>query len=178
MSKLRHAMIDLETMGTSTEAAIVSVGIVIFDPRIGKIDRKNTYYAELDWKRQGRVEEQSCMDNFWSKQPAKIRDALKGTDKLEDVLEDIAMFLPADCKVWGNGPTFDITKLEHCYDQCGIEVPWKFWNIRDCRTVKDMFESSRGGLDKKVGGGGHNALQDALHQAQYICAMWYELVNK
>lgn len=178
MLKLRHAMIDLESAGIETEAAIVSVGIVIFDPRHGKIDKANTYYAELDWRNQGRTVEQSCMTNFWDKQPAKVRKALNGTEAMEDVLDDIALFLPEDCKVWGNGPTFDISKLEHAYRQHNIDIPWKFWNIRDCRTVKDMYESARGGWDKAVGGGGHNALQDALHQAQYVCAMWHDLVNK
>ena len=178
MKKLRHAMIDLETVGLETEAAIVSVGIVIFDPRYNKVNTKETYYAELDWRNQDRQIDQNTITEFWDKQPAKIRKALNGTEKLEDVLADIQMFLPDDCKVWGNGPTFDITKLEHCYRQHQMDIPWKFWNIRDCRTVLDMYESSRGGLRKGMGSGGHNALRDAMHEAQCVCAMWYELLHK
>ena len=34
MQMLRHAMIDLETMATTQDAAIVSIGVVIFDPRL------------------------------------------------------------------------------------------------------------------------------------------------
>ena len=46
MKKLRHVMIDLETMGKVPEMAIVSIGAVIFDPRYGEVS-KETFYVEL-----------------------------------------------------------------------------------------------------------------------------------
>jgi hypothetical protein len=79
--------------------------------------------------------------------------------------------------VWGNGATFDISILEDAYRQLDLEIPWKFWNVRDCRTVKDMYESARGGYEKKSGGTLHHALDDAKFQAQYICDMWKSLVG-
>tara|TARA_R110000822_G_scaffold84867_3_gene199050 strand:- start:29002 stop:29541 length:540 start_codon:yes stop_codon:yes gene_type:complete len=175
MKKLEHAMIDIETMSTTPNAAIVSVGIVIFDPRYGKISKK-TYYSELDWQEQNRDKDKDTR-KWWSKLDKGIQEALEGIDSLGDTLNEIADFLPADCKVWGNGPTFDITILENAYRQFGIDIPWKFWNIRDCRTVLDMYESKRGGLNKKVGGNAHNALYDAQYQAEYIIKMWKELLG-
>ena len=52
-----HVMIDLETMGTTPESAIVSIGAVMFDPRTGKVGKAETkysFYAELDWDFQNR----------------------------------------------------------------------------------------------------------------------------
>ena len=176
--KLNHVMIDLETLGTKMDCKIASIGAVIFDPRYGIVSDE-TFYACLDHAKQTeRVTYQDCIDEFWAKQPAKVREQLNGTELLDDVLDDLAFFLPKDCKVWGNGPTFDISKLESAYDYYEQEVPWKFWNIRCCRTILDMYESKRGGFNKKVGGDAHNALSDAIHQAKYVTMMWSKLLGK
>lgn len=174
-----HVMIDLETMGKTPESAIVSIGAVVFDPRTGKIGKEYsgmTFYAELDWDFQDRLIDPDT-EAWWKKQSEQAREALHGIDDLEDVLKGLAVWLPRDAKVWGNGSIFDIAMLEHAYRELDIPVPWKFWNVRDCRTIKDLYESSRGGWNGKIGGEAHNSLQDALYQAQYICSMWNKILN-
>lgn len=37
--QLRHVMIDLETMGTTPQSAIVSIGAIVFDPRYGRMSK-------------------------------------------------------------------------------------------------------------------------------------------
>lgn len=175
--KLRHVMIDLETMSTKQGAAIVSIGAVKFDPRFGKIDLKDTFYQELHWKSQNRHIDPST-EEWWSNQSKAAKSALKGTIALEDMLWDLEDWLPDDCRVWGNGSIFDISILENAYDQHNEAYPWKFWNVRDCRTIKDLYESLRGGFDGKVGGTAHNALDDAIHQAKYINYMWAKIGGK
>lgn len=180
MTQPRHVMIDLETMGLTPDSAIVSIGAVLFDPRYG-IDDFDDFYAELDWKGQKRTIDDGTYR--WWHDPNKVspaaRKALKGSEELYDVLTELTLWLPQDAKVWGNGATFDITMLEDAYRQHGQEVPWKFWNIRDVRTIKDLYESARGGFDKKSGGTLHNALDDAKYQAQYVTMMWKSiLANK
>jgi DNA polymerase III epsilon subunit-like protein len=174
-TRLRHVMIDIETMGTVPEMAIVSIGAVLFDPRLGKVS-DDTFYVELDWDDQGRYIDPSVTE-WWSRQSPLDQEGLFGLDELEGSLGALSEWLPNDCKVWSNGPTFDISCLEHAYRQNDIEIPWKFWNIRDCRTVLDMYESRRGGLNKKVSHSGHNALTDAVHQAKMISMMWAKLMG-
>ena len=176
IKQLRHVMIDLETMGTTPDSAIVSIGAVIFDPRYGKVS-KQTFYRELDWEDQ---ERHICPETtkWWEGQTAEAKAAHFGLDALEDVLKELAEWLPKDAKVWGNGSTFDISMLEDAYRQYNIDIPWKFWNVRDCRTVLDMYESTRGGFNKTVNRqGAHNALDDARFQAQYITMMWTRLLG-
>lgn len=175
MKTLRHVMIDLETMGKIPEQAIVSVGAVIFDPRYNKVS-KDTFYMELAWRTQDRLIDPDTQA-WWKQQSKEARASLNGKDSLQDCLDELSFWLPEDCKVWGNGATFDISTLEHAYRQHKQEIPWKFWNVRDCRTIKDLYESARGGFDKKVGGIAHNALHDAIHQAEYICYMWNKILN-
>jgi len=174
MTQLRHCMIDLETMGVKPDSAIVSIGAVIFDPRLNKIGDK--FYIELDWKNQDRVIDPSTKE-WWKGQSTKAKKALHGKVSLEDALDELGFFLPPDCKVWGNGATFDISMLEDAYNQLDMEIPWKFWNIRDCRTINDLYESMRGGFNKASGGVLHNALDDAYYQAQYISMMWQKIAK-
>lgn len=174
--KPNHVMIDLETMGLTPGSAIVSIGAVIFDPRINRVS-KNTFYRELDWEDQNRIIDPKTLE-WWQGKAPEAKAALNGLDSLDDTLVELAEWLPRDCKPWGNGPGFDITMLEDAYRQCGIEIPWKFWNVRDCRTIKDLYESSRGGYDKKSGGTLHHALDDAIFQAQYVCEMWKSILQE
>jgi len=180
MAKINHVMIDIETMGLTPGAAIVSIGAVIFDPRCNRVT-KSTFYEELDWLAQGRnidLETKSWWeDGKPNGAPKAAQEALHGLEDLEEVLDNLTDYLPADCKVWGNGSIFDIAILENAYRSYDKVIPWEFWNVRDCRTIKDMYESSRGGWDKKMGGGKHNALQDAIYQAEYICAMWNSILT-
>ena len=170
-------MIDLETLDLIPSSKIVSIGAVIFDPRYGKISNDKFYYL-LDHKAQTNRTSNPDTVKWWKSQSKEVKQQLKGMASLDDTLEDLAFWLPDDCKVWGNGATFNISILEDAYRQCNIEIPWKFWNVRDCRTVLDMYESARGGFNKKSGGTLHNALDDAYYQAQYITMMWQKLLKQ
>ena len=171
----RHVMIDLETMGRTPEQPIVSIGAVIFDPRYGVITDE-TFYWELHWKSQGRNADPDTV-TWWASQSAEARAVLDGIDDLQDALEALSEWLPKDCRVWGNGSIFDIATLEHAYRQYKIEIPWKFWNVYDCRTVLALYEAKRGGLDRSKSNHGtaHNALDDAIFQAKWVTVCWSDL---
>ena len=174
-----HVMIDLETMGTTPDSAIVSVGAVMFDPRTGKVGKAETkysFYAELDWDFQNRFISEST-EQWWKEQSESTREALHGIDDLGEVLQGLSEWLPKNAKVWGNGSIFDIAMLEHAYRELDIPIPWKFYNIRDCRTIRDLYETKTGTWQKDAGAGAHNSLHDAIYQAQYISRMYKEFLN-
>lgn len=54
---------------------------------------------------------------------------------------------------------------------------WKFYSVRDCRTVEDMAQGLVCRKDIERRGDHHNALDDAVYQAEYISAMWKALKN-
>lgn len=162
--KYNHVMIDLETFDVKPSGVIVSIGAVIFHPLKGLL-KDEEFYAEIDIKRQPHRTKDKETLQWWKGQKPKVKEALKGKELLEDVLYDFALWLPPNCKVWGNGATFDISILENAYNQYDEETPWKFWNVRDMRTIKALYEDFVGGWQKQFTGTPHHALDDAKQQA-------------
>jgi exodeoxyribonuclease VIII len=66
--------------------------------------------------------------------------------------------------VWGNGASFDNTILTETYKRLGRTPPWPFWKDRCYRTVKSMFPN----VPMERSGTHHNAMDDALTQAQHL----------
>jgi len=174
--RLEHVMIDLETRALTPDAAIVSIGAVLFDPRYNKVSDKS-FYTELDWEVQNR---HICSETtkWWLGLPMDIQNSLYGLDGLSEQLVELGKWLPKDAKVWGNGSIFDIAMLENAYCQCDVDIPWKFWNIRDMRTIKDMYESQRGSLERKYDPNLHNSLYDARLQAELVCKYWSGILSR
>ena len=81
-------------------------------------------------------------------------------------------------KVWGNGAGFDCVILANAFKSAGIPTPWPHWNDRDVRTVVDLGRSIKGinpKYDMPFEGTKHNALDDAIHQAKYVSAIYQAL---
>lgn len=180
--KSNHVMIDLETLDTRPSAAIVSIGAVIFDPRTGVCD-DGTLYMELDWRDQVEFHDRTKDPDtvaWWKKQPAIVRASLNPVNPIElpDALEILRQFIPAeDSKVWANGDDFDIPILDDAYYKDGSLKPWKFWNTRDCRTIKDLYQSMRGEFQRPAQDVRHNALEDAKQQAFDVCHQWASILK-
>lgn len=69
-------------------------------------------------------------------------------------------------QIWCQGANFDEPIIRAAIEKLGGTVPWKFWNVRDTRTVYDLC-----GFDpKRVPRQGtyHNSLDDAKHQVTCI----------
>jgi hypothetical protein len=167
-------MIDLETMGQRFDAPVVAIGAVYFDPDTGKLG--DEFYASInieDSFKVGRADGSTV--KWWMQQGDAARmAAIKGGESVFDALKRFDAYYRSGSPVWGNGATFDITILEYTYGRLGGSAPWKFWDVRDCRTIKDL--GSHLGVDTKVQQGvAHNALDDAKSQARWVSEMWMAL---
>lgn len=169
-------MIDLETMGTSNNSVILSIGAVFFDPYTSELGEE--FSLPIDWKSCELYGLQADVDTikWWLQQD---KDAIKGIlkqgvhlrDGLKEFSEFIRRFGKSSAKPWGNGATFDITILENAYKATHLSVPWKFYSVRDCRTVVDLASGIVNKDEVEFHGVKHNALDDAKHQAKYISKM-------
>lgn len=176
-----HLMIDLETLGTEHNAPIVSIGAVFFDPDTGELGPE--FHEKIDFTSacEGREISPDTV-KWWLTQSDGARRALVSGDlnTRSNALNNFVDFVKYNCKVnnvrpWGNGATFDISMIESNMKDLGITPPWKFWNIRDVRTIVDCASEL---VDKKAltfSGVQHDALDDAKHQAKYISKMWQAL---
>ncbi|HAM9311694.1 TPA: exonuclease [Escherichia coli] len=179
-----HLMIDLETMGTNTNAPIVVIGAVFFDPQTGEIGPVFYIVINLtDAMNTGAVPDGGTIE-WWLKQSSEARAAIL-TDqvKLKDALSQFRKFINeySDEKfvqVWGNGATFDNAILRTSYERLDIPCPWRYHNDRDVRTIVELGKAID--FDARTAipfeGERHNALDDARHQAKYVSAIWQKLI--
>ncbi|EFB4362425.1 exonuclease [Escherichia coli] len=179
-----HLMIDLETMGKKSNAPIVVIGAVFFDPQTGEIGP--TFYIVIslvDAMDTGAVPDGSTIE-WWLAQSSEARSAiLVDQVKLVDALIQFREFINeySDEKfvqVWGNGATFDNTILRTSYERLNIPCPWCYYNDRDVRTIVELGKTI--GFDARTvipfEGVRHHALDDARHQAKYVTATIQKLI--
>ncbi|MDW3780133.1 3'-5' exoribonuclease [Kluyvera cryocrescens] len=183
----RHLMVDLETMGNKSNAPIVSIGAVFFNPNTGNTGAE--FYTAVSLESSmllGGVPDAGTII-WWLKQSPEARSAIAIADTITliDALELFSNFISensdagSDVQVWGNGASFDNVILRSSYDRADIECPWKFWNDRDVRTMTELGKAIgiNPRYDIPFDGDMHNALSDARHQVKYVSAIWQKLTN-
>ncbi|NBU68682.1 MAG: 3'-5' exoribonuclease [Verrucomicrobia bacterium] len=173
---IKHLMVDLETLATTPNAAILSLGAVTFNPNSDQIYDELYYKVELEsfdgldsYIDDGTIE-------WWSKQDPKAQEeAFDPNNRIDirTVMDDFYKFCMGSSKFWSHGSTFDIIILEHYYRQIGKPYPWKFWEVRDTRTLFDL------GMDPEMPQANkHHALEDARRQAIGVQNMFRKLGRK
>jgi hypothetical protein len=171
-------MIDLETLSTRTNAAILSVGAALFDPVAGEIGE--TYYARVALESAtalGHVDGGTV--RWWMDQSNAARaEAFGGQESTYDALIGLVRFLRDKTDVnsllvWAAGPTFDVIILESTFRRISIDVPWTYRAPRDVRTVLGLPGVTKPERDATLTE--HNALADAIHQARCVIAAYRQL---
>ncbi|WP_447863618.1 3'-5' exoribonuclease domain-containing protein [Kluyvera sichuanensis] len=183
----RHLMVDLETMGKKSNAPIVSIGAVFFNPNTGNTGAE--FYTAVSLESamlHGGVPDAGTII-WWLKQSPEARSAIAMADTMTliNALELFSDFISensdagSDVQVWGNGASFDNVILRSSYDRANIECPWKFRNDRDVRTMTELGKAIgiNPRYDIPFDGDMHNALSDARHQVKYVSAIWQKLTN-
>lgn len=170
---MKHVSVDLETLGTVADAVILSIGAVRFDPDSNQIDDAGFYRSisidsNLDYKR--RIQEDTLI--WWMKQSSTAQNVFhEPKETLETALCDFSDWLGDDSSfMWSYGADFDLPMLAHAFTQCTVTIPWKFWNSRCLRTLKSLPAAKNVAVPRL--GTHHNALQDAIYQAQLIQAIF------
>jgi hypothetical protein len=162
-------MLDIETLATSPDSVILTFGAIKFDPFDSSKEMNDGIYFRID------IDEQSTLgrhgdDNTRAgggNQAEDVREEALGEGNrisLEEFSKQLNRFIVGCDNIWAQGPVFDIVILENLYRQMGLPCPWQFWQIRDSRTLL----SSLGDPREKNKAGLHNALEDAVSQAQAV----------
>jgi hypothetical protein len=159
-------MIDLETLGVGPNAAILTIGWCNFnahDPNHTMVSDKIHVDVGSCVSRGMEVDDSTV--RWWLTQSDEARGALMTSPPVSiyDALVMFAEQFKGDEYVWGNGANFDVSILESAYKRCGIELPWKFYNVRCYRTMKSLVQ-----IPKVVPTIPHCAAADALAQAVHL----------
>lgn len=167
-----HIMIDLETLGTTADAAILSIGAVRFDLETGVVNAQPFYQVVSFESQPNRVLSRDTLV-WWMQQDPKAAAVFTHQPKFElaDVLRNFAAWVGGmgGAHAWSNGADFDLPMLTHAFDQCGIKQPWPVYNGRCYRTYKNLPGARAVKIERT--GEHHNALDDAISQARHVCAI-------
>lgn len=169
-----HVMIDLETMGNDYDGVFTTIGACVFEPMTGEITK--VFYMSVSWESSieaGRTFTPDTIKWWMSQSDTARAEACKAGHPLEFVLRQFAAWLPKNSIVWGNGPTFDIGKLETAYGYYAI--PWRYSDVRCVRTMREIGGDLVNPDSIPREGEKHNALDDAVWQAKYVSAIWQAL---
>lgn len=177
---MKHICVDLETMGTRPDSAIVSIGAVAFEPAYldGGALVPEKYGATLYQN----VDLQSSLDAgltvtgntvvWWLNQSDAARKAITAEPRvsLACALENFRCFWKHQEAewLWCRGMDFDISILRTAHANLGLPHPWPYNHACDARTLYRTVGVTPEGVVPTVGDA-HNALDDAMWEARAIC---------
>lgn len=181
-----HLMVDMETMGNSPDAPIVSIGAVFFDPSTGNTGAEFYQVVSLESSMSFGMKPDASKIQWWLKQSSEARSAILVDEAmgLLETLELLADFIAENAangshtvQLWGNGCSFDNVILRRAYALTDTPFTVPFWNDRDVRTMVELGKSVgiNPRFDIPFEGEMHNALSDARHQVKYVSAIWQRL---
>lgn len=160
-------MLDLETMSTEPNAAIVAIGAIKFDIQTGV--RGSMFYQVVNLESSvgagGIIDPKTVC--WWLRQSYDTRAIFLNNDGegIEGALVAFTEWVPTEeFNVWGNGAAFDNVILTGAYHRCGITPPWSYHNDRCYRTMKQLYpDITIPRVDVT-----HNALDDAIWQTNHL----------
>ena len=174
---MKDVMIDIETFGKGSKAAICQIAACYFDRNTGDIGP--TFKRNIDAK--------SCVDIGAEMEPSTIYWWLsQGKEAQASVAEGLLLNVKdvfisfndfisrADC-IWSHA-TFDFPIVMGTYEMLRLTPSFKYWQARDIRTLiglgkVDHRKETRDGTH-------HDALDDAIFQAKYCAKAFRQIRGK
>ena len=173
-------MVDLETLATSPDAAILTIGAVKFDPFGDELndEKMESFYVKVNLDscdRLGLTVSNSTIE-WWSKQSKEAQEEAfseEGRIDIVDAVNQFYKFCWGAKRIWSHGAGFDVVILETIYRKIEKGYPWQYYSVRDTRTLFDM-----GINPNRPPVLAHHALQDAWNQAVGVQNVCRELRNR
>lgn len=188
----KHIMLDIETLGTRGDSAILSIGGCVFTVGEGAtragdsegstflVSIKPEFYEEFDPNNEYHVDPSTVA--WWEQQGPAAKEALsinqvvtpgEALDRMDEFFQHHAFektFKLDGDRMWANPTAFDAVILRHAASierTSDNDVPWHYRQETCMRTL--MFLNQ----DKKFGDGddtlvAHRADHDAIKQARRV----------
>lgn len=155
-------MVDIETLSTRPNAAILSIAAVPFNPQTGAYS-PDQFYEEIGgdlYPSEFHVDPKTVA--WWDRQPTPRPS---GNEYPDGALQRFQQYLTQTqpTYLWANSPSFDLVILKEAFRFYNIVWPHDFWNERDVRTIRALGNTPK---FKPT----HNAIQDCLLQIHAVCS--------
>ncbi|KFC64019.1 exonuclease [Bosea sp. LC85] len=162
--------IDLETLSSAPDAAIVAIGACTFATDGSTLAARRVFrqavHPDTSQKAGGRIDALTVV--WWMGQSTEARQAwtLAPARSIQSALQQFALWCLPEfdgerVRVWGNGAGFDNVILRGAYDRCEVSPPWRHQDDRCYRTLKNL----RPDIAYEQTGTAHEAADDAVSQA-------------
>lgn len=176
---MKDVMIDLETLGVSTNAPIIQIGACYFDRftgEIGKIFKVNVNLKSA--VKSGAVIDPDTVC-WWLQQSDEARKSILAAPNVDifNAIEQLNTFLSGCKNIWSHA-TFDFVIIQETYRRLGIKPSFQYKAARDIRTLNDLSKGLTQKEDHVRDGVHHDALEDAKFQVKYCVAALKCLKNK
>ena len=179
-----HVMIDIETLASTADALILSIGAYMFEPATDKctpITHGGFYTVCSQASQPDRVIAVNTV-RWWEQQSDEARKVLMQSTApeaptLAQALTALAEWMPAEyAGVWSNGADFDLPIIGHAVERLKLPRPWSFRKHRCYRTIRNISGFDYRGLPRRDGTH-HNAMDDAQYQAECASVILGRLHN-
>lgn len=163
---MQNLMLDIETLSTRANAIILSIAAVRFEFKSDKIETFNVNIDPKSCAKYGMVKDADTV-RWWQEQNSEaLKGFMKDPISLEDALTQLSIFADPKDVWWCNGANFDYPIIEWSYKALDRRVPWKYWNLRDVRTIYAICDLNMKEYPRV--GTYHNALDDCLTQIKAL----------
>lgn len=167
-------MIDNETLALGPDAYLTQVGLIVVDTRNGDIlvgpegfwlttVGQESRKIDPDTVRWWLTQDPNVIQSVFAPQHGMPRTT---PGELFDRIKDLVQLHPG-MTVWASPAMFDLAQLTHLWEG---RKPWKYNQERDMMTLYKLLDP-QGKLQPAANDMGHNAVEDAKWQAEYLVAL-------
>jgi 3' exoribonuclease, RNase T-like len=180
---MKSVMLDIETLGTAKDSAVISIGICAFNEEKGVIASDGWAIRSLDWH--GVIDPSTV--KWWSQQNEAAREySFNGTTPDHVAASLIKQFVmthggsESEDEVWANDPDFDVVILQSWWKRVpgAGKFPFHYRAARSCRTI--WAEAKRLGIYYDGAAAhtvAHNPIDDACNQARAVIQVRKNLIG-
>lgn len=185
----KDIMVDIETLGVSSDSTIFQIAAVAFNIKTGEHYSKFNQVADI--ARNDFLDVDGSTLKWWLNTNKELLTELlnKGVGSSENLLTNFHSWLTShsnDMKniyFWGNGILFDNKMIQHQFNNIGLDYPIHYKNDRDVRTILELASLKTGvgedELKKKYHDSNlvaHNALDDCKKQIKLVVGCYNEIM--
>lgn len=163
---LNHVVIDIETLGVTPGSYITTISANVLGSE-EVLNISNIIYG----KELSPTLEYDTVKWWLTKAPKEAQEFLFEGDPVDigEALDCLSLYLKENSPfvLWGNSPDFDMGHLGYWYSKLGKEIPWKYYQLRDIRTIKSFLdEETVKAIDAKYTK--HISAEDVLIEGEYL----------
>ena len=163
----RHVMLDLETLSSQKNAAIIQLAAVSFDAQTGAVYSEFNRFTNDIFGHVAADTVAWWMQQDFAPQLGKLLQT-SGVPTAQ-ALADFCGWCSSQTieAIWSHGATFDLPVVGSALAAAGLKTPWRYSAERDTRT---LYALAPGGMPavRSVAGTKHDALYDCHVQVKQV----------